>query len=118
MSASSGEKVAARLSPPDSMRMRSRPGKAAVHGVHGREVDGAILADRRVRAAAGLDAHDALFRQRARDREEARVLLGVDVVRDGAEVVDAPEALAERLHERRLARTDGTADADAQGAVG
>ncbi len=70
-----------------------------------------------MRAAAGLDAHDALLRQRARHGQDARILLGVDVVGDGAEVVDVAEALAERLHQRRLAGADRTADADAQRTV-
>ena len=51
------------------------------------EVDRGVLADRGVRAAAGLDAQDALGRQGAGAGEELRVLLGVDVVGDGGDVV-------------------------------
>ena len=50
-------------------------------------------------------------------RQDARILLGVDVVGDGAEVVAVAEALAQRLHQRRLAGADRTADADAQRTV-
>ena len=70
-----------------------------------------------MRATAGLDAHDALFRQGAGHGEQARILLGVDVVGDGAEVVAIAHALAEHLHQRGLAGADRAADADAERAV-
>ena len=50
------------------------------------EVDRGVLADRRVRTAAGLDADDAVRRQRLVAHEELRVLLGVDVVGDDGEL--------------------------------
>ena len=62
-------------------------GKAPAHVVDRREVDRGVLADRGVRTAAGLDAHDALGRQRAGLDQNARVLLGVDVVGDRRDVV-------------------------------
>ena len=68
-----------------------------------------------MRAAAGLHAHDALHRQGAGNRQEARILLGVDVVGDGADVVARAKGLAERFHQRRLAGADRPADADAKG---
>ena len=71
-----------------------------------------------MRAAAGLHPHDALDGQRAGARQNQRVLLGVDVVGDGADFVAVAEGFAQRLHQRGLARADGAADADAQGAVG
>src|SRR4051812_12861132 len=107
-----GEVIAAGLDE-NEIELREAPR----HGVDRREVDRAVLADCGVRAAAGLDAHDALLGQRAGDGQDARILLGVDVVGDGAKVVAPAKALAERLHERRLARADRTADADAQRTV-
>ena len=47
--------------------------------------------------------------------EQTRILLGVDVVGDGADVVARAEGLAERFHQRRLAGADRPADADAKG---
>ena len=92
MSASSGLKVAARLSPPLSMRMTSSAGKRRRSLGDAREVDAGVLADRGVRAAAGLDAHDPLRRQRAGAGEEFGVFLGVDVVGDRGDVVAVAEA--------------------------
>ncbi len=93
-------------------------GKFPLHLGDRREIDGGILADGGVRAAAGLHAHDARLGQRAGAHQDQRVLLGVDVVGDGADVVAVAEGLAQRLHQRRLAGADRAADADAQGAVG
>ena len=67
-----------------------------------------------MRAAAGLHAHDALDRQGTGDGQEARILLGVDVVGDRADVVALAECLAQRFHQGRLARADRPADADAK----
>ena len=117
MSARSGEKVAARLSPPDSMKITSRSGMALRHLVDGGEIDRGILADRRVRAAAGLHAHDAVFGQRLQPVEDQRILLGVDVVGDGGDGIVSAHRLAELFGQRRLAGADRAADADAQGAV-
>lgn len=84
------------------------------HAVDGLEVDGAVLADGGVRAAAGFHAHDAFGGQGAADGEQALVFLGVDVVGDGDEVVFVAHGLAEHFQDGRLAGADGAADADAQ----
>ena len=67
-----------------------------------------------MRAAAGLDADDALGRERAGARQELGVLLGVDVVGDDGDVVVVAHRLAQALDQRGLARADRAADADAQ----
>ena len=82
---------------------------------HGREVDRGILADRGVRAAAGLDADDALGLERPGAGQELGVFLGVDVVGDDGDVVVAAHLLAQPLDQRGLARPDRAADTDAQG---
>ena len=56
-------------------------------------------------------------RQRAGAGQELGVLAGVDVVGDGGDVVAVAQALAERVHQRRLAGADRAADADAKRAV-
>jgi hypothetical protein len=56
-----------------------------------------------VGTSPGLDPHDALFRQGVGHGEEARILLGVDVVGDGTDVVARAKCLAKRLHEGGLA---------------
>ncbi len=117
MSASSGLKVAARLSPPLSMKIDLEAGEAARHLVHGGEVDAGILADGRVRAAARLHAHDPLRRQRARAGQEFGVLARVDVVGDGGDVIGVAHRLAEPVGQRGLAGADRAADADAERAV-
>ena len=63
-STSSGEKVAERLSPPLSIRMISQVGMTRLQLVHGRHVHAGVVADRGVRAAAGLDAEHAVGGQR------------------------------------------------------
>ena len=55
--------------------------------LHRGEVHRGVLADRGVRAAAGLDADDALGRQRLGAHQDLRVLLGVDVVGDDRDLV-------------------------------
>jgi hypothetical protein len=57
-------------------------GKTPVEIGYGLEVDRGVLADRSVRAAARLDADDALRRQRLHAHQRLRVLLRVDVVGD------------------------------------
>src|SRR6185437_4085439 len=74
--------------------------------------------DRGVRAAAGLDAGDAIRRQRSRTHQEFGVPFGVDVVCDRRDVVALAHRLAEQVHQRGLARTNGTTDADSKRAVG
>ena len=71
-----------------------------------------------MRAAAGLDADDALRRQRAGAGQELGILLGVDVVGDDGDVVAVAHVLAEAIDQRRLAGADRPADADAKRSVG
>ena len=85
-----GEVVAAALDEDDV-----QVGKARRHACDRLEVDRCVLADRRVRAAAGLDADDALGRRAPRRDEELLVLLGVDVVGDDGEVVAVAHRLAQ-----------------------
>jgi hypothetical protein len=80
----------------------------------GSEIDGCVFAYGGVGASARLHAHDALDRQGAGSGEDQRVFLGVDVVGDGAHVVAIAQRNAQRLHQRGLARANGTADAHAQ----
>src|SRR5262245_51813828 len=81
-------------------------------------MDLSVLADRGVRAAAGLDPRDTLGGKRAGAHEIFGVPLGVDVVGDGGDLVAGAQRLAQRVHQRGLARADRAADADAEGAVG
>src|SRR6185437_6614179 len=74
--------------------------------------------DRGVRAAAGLDAGDAVRRQRSRAHQEFGVPFGVDVVGDRRDVVALAHRLAKQVHQRGLAGTYGTTDADPKRAVG
>ena len=71
-----------------------------------------------MRTAAGLDTGDALGGKRAGAHEIFRIPLGVDVIGDRGDLVFATQPLAQRIHQRGLARTDGAADADPQGSVG
>ena len=82
-----------------------------------REVDRGILADRGMRAAAGLDAGDALGRERAGAHQVLGVPLGVDVVGDGGDLETAAQPLAQGVHQRGLARADRAADADTQRSI-
>ena len=107
-----GEVVAAALDEEQFERREARH-----HVLHGGEVDGGVLADGGVRAAAGLDAGDALRRQRAGAGQEFRVLARVDVVGDDGDVVRAAEAPAQPLGQRRLAGAYGPADADPERSV-
>src|SRR5579883_2457635 len=92
-------------------------GKAPSHLGHRGEIDRGVLADRRMRTTAGLDADDPLGHQRAGAREELRILLGIDVVGDDGDVVARAHMLAEAIDERGLAGADGTTDADAKWAM-
>ncbi len=93
-------------------------GKLRAHLRDRGEVGRSVLADRRVRAAAGLDAGDAVRRQRAGAHEIFGIPLGVDVVGDRGDVVALAQPLAQRVHQRGLAGPDRAADADPQRAVG
>jgi len=70
-----------------------------------------------MRAAAGLDAGDAIGRQRPRAHQKFGVPFGVDVVGDRGDVVAIAHRLAEQIHQRGFSRSDGTTDADAKRAV-
>ena len=85
------------------------------HVGDGREIGRGVLADRGVRAAAGFDAGDALGHERAGAHQIFGVPFGVDVVGDGGDLVAVAQPLAQRVHQRGLARADRAADADAQG---
>src|SRR5262249_32084597 len=87
-------------------------GKAPREARHRLEIDRRILADCRVRAAAGLDADDALGRESVVSHQELRVLLGVDVVRHDRDLVLFAQRAAEGERERRLARADWPPYAD------
>src|SRR5690348_16390959 len=63
-----------------------------------------------MRAASGLDAHDPLRGERADPGQDLRVLLRVDVVRDGADVIALAEGATELIHELGLAGTHRAAD--------
>ena len=104
-----GQVVAAALDD-DQVQLR----ELARQAVHRVEVDRRVLADGGVRAAARLDADDALLRQRPAARQELRVLLGVDVVGHHRDVVAVTQALAQCIDQRGLARADGAGDADAE----
>src|SRR5690606_29128841 len=78
-------------------------------------VDRRVLADRGVRATTGLDADDALGRQRLVAHQELRVFGGVDVVGHHGDVVAIAQCQAQRERERGLAGADRAADADAKG---
>src|SRR4029078_11066809 len=81
---------------------------------HGLEIDRAVLADRGMRAAAGLDADDALQRERLVAHQELRVFLGVDVVRHARDAEAVAQLLAQRERQRGLAGSHRSSDADAQ----
>ena len=68
-------------------------------------------------AAAGLDPHDAVERQGFGAGQDLGILLGVDVVGDGRDLVPVAQAPAELLHQCCLARAHRAADPDTQGAV-
>ena len=67
------------------------------------QIDRSVLADRRMWAAARLDAHDAVFGKRLQPGEDQCILLGIDVVGDDGDRPALAHRLAELLRERRLA---------------
>ena len=115
-SASSGEKVAARLSPPDSTMTIFRARELLLQLGDGGQVDAGVLADGAVRTAARLDADDPVQRQRLAPRQELGVLPRVDVVGDDGEVELGPEGPAQAFDEGRLAGADRPADAEREDA--
>jgi hypothetical protein len=84
----------------------------------GQEVRRDVVADRGVRAGAGLDAADPFRCKHSRAAEHPRVLVGVDVVGDNREREVRSELAAEQGDQRRLAGPDRTADAEAERSSG
>ena len=111
-SASAGEKIAVRLSPPLSTKTTSSGPGRRLQLLDGLEVGGDVVADRGVRAAAGLHRGDPLDRQHAGGAQELGVLGRVDVVGDDAEAGLGRQRAAERGDQAALAGADGAADAD------
>src|ERR1041384_2536569 len=74
------------------------------------EVHRRVFTNRRVRAAARLDADDAVGRERLAAHEELHVFPGEDVVGDDAQAIAIAHRLAERVDQRRLARPHRPAD--------
>ena len=90
---------------------------ATVYLGDGRQVDRGVLADGGVRAAAGLDAQDAVLWQGLQPVEDQGVLLGVDVVGHDGDAPAVAHLLAELLDQGGLARADRAADADPQRSI-
>src|SRR5262249_5443351 len=74
------------------------------------EIGRRVLADRRVRAPARLDADDAIRRQRLAANEELHVFLREDVVGHHGNLVPVAHVLAQTVEQRRLAGANGPAD--------
>ena len=89
-------------------------GKARSHLGNCLQVDRRVLANGGMRAAAGLDAEDALFGKRLDAIQDQRVLLRVDVVGDDGDGIAVAHRLAEHLRQRGLAGADRAADPDAK----
>ena len=81
---------------------------------HRLQVHGRVVPDRGVRTAAGFDSPDALGRKRALPEQELGVLAGIDVVGHNGQAAAAREAAAKAVDQGRLARSDGTRDADTE----
>src|SRR5262249_27117408 len=92
-------------------------GKTFAHVSHGREIGRRILADRGVWTAAGLDTGNTLRREGPGADQIFGIPLCVDVVGNRGDVVALAHALAQRVHERGLARSHGTSDADPERTV-
>ncbi len=92
-------------------------GKARLHVLDRREVHAGILAHRRVRTGAGLDAEDAFLEQDALQRAlDVLGVLGRHHVVGDDEDLDAhlEQRRRDGLDDRRLARADGAADPDSR----
>ena len=107
-------KVAVRLSPPLSTSTRSSGPTAVDQLVDGVQVGADVVADRGVRAAAGLHRPDPRRVEHAGPAQEVGVLGGVDVVGDHAQAQLTGEGPAQRRDQGGLARPDRPADADPQ----
>ena len=76
------------------------------------EVHRRVFTNRRVRAAAGLDADDAVGRERPASHQKLHVLSREDVVGDHAETVVVAHALAQGVDERGFPGADRTANSE------
>ena len=108
--------VAVRLSPPLS-RSTTSGANFASSVVERVEVLADVVADRGVRAAAGLHADDALGRQHPRALEDRGVLRGEDVVGDDRDRQLVAQRPAQGRDQLGLAAADRPADADPQRAA-
>jgi hypothetical protein len=61
--------------------------KAPHQGARGFQIHRGVFADRRVRAAAGFDAHDPLRRKNSAARQEFRIFASVNIIRDYGELI-------------------------------
>ena len=91
------------------------PRKFCVEVVDRREIHRRVFANRRVWATAGLDTHDAIFRQRLCADQNLLIFFGVNIVGHDGDVVGVAQAFAQGFDQRSFAGTDRTTDADAQG---
>ncbi len=98
----------------DQQQIRREP---RLQALQRQQVRRDVLPDRRVRTAARLDGLDPLRRQGPVAGQELGVLAREDVVGHDGDVVLGTQGQAQREHQRRLARPDGPADADREGAV-
>ena len=78
------------------------------------EVHRGVLANRRVRTAAGLHPDDPIGGERLAAHEELHVLPREDVVGDDAQLIPIAHRLAKRIDQRRLARPYRAADSDSE----
>src|SRR5262245_17430010 len=89
--------------------------KPAIQLIQRLETDRRVLANRRVRASAGLDADDAIGGERLAAGEELHVLLREDVVGHDRELIVVAHGLAQTVEQGGLAGSYGAADADTNG---
>ena len=110
--------MAVRLSPPDSTRIRSSRSLRRDQVVDGVEVGGDVVADRGVRAAAGLHRGDPLVGQHGVAAQEVGVLGGVDVVGQHRQRQFVAQLPAQRGDQRGLAGADRPAEPMRSGSPG
>ena len=79
------------------------------------QVAAGVVANGRVRAAAGLNADNPFQGQNLASREELGVFMGVDIISDDCNVDFRPELLAEPFHHRGFPRADGAGHAQGEG---
>src|SRR5215813_8678748 len=85
-----------------------------VHLVDGSKIHGSIFTDCSMRAAAGLNSHNAFRRQCLCPCENKLVLFCIDVVSNDVNVVCIAKAFAKRFNKCRFSRANRATDADAQ----